>query len=96
VTAEKLPAPVMIGCVGCGQLACPDRAIWAQCTCCGKTCGVCVECGRAMADPWGFVDEGIRVHVARHHADLTLPGWRKEWLAGHTHRRAGHAPVELF
>lgn len=33
-----------IGCVRCGREAWPDKAVWAQCEICGKTCGFCEEC----------------------------------------------------
>jgi hypothetical protein len=88
--------PVAIGCVNCGREALAEFAVWAQCEGCGKACGVCIECGRAMPDPWGFVDEGLRVHVQHHHPDLELPEWRRKWLLGEGRRRRAHDPVELF
>lgn len=41
--------PVAIGCVRCGREAWPDKAVWAQCEVCGKTCGFCESCALGVS-----------------------------------------------
>jgi hypothetical protein len=63
--------PTWVGCVRCGGEFHADFAVYVQCDECGKICGLCLGCDRAMAR--SFLDDSLDWHQQRRHPDLALP-----------------------